>query len=102
VDAGDLAQSQELAKPDESGLEPIVVPSLSELKLEEQDLEREEEAVVERRRQEAQRLAFERGLAAVSAPVTDEELPSKEASPRDSSTPIDTLARDAADEYLPR
>jgi hypothetical protein len=52
-------------------------PSINELKHEERMLEEEEEADVERKRQEAQKLATERGL--VSSPV--EEVSSKEATP---------------------
>jgi hypothetical protein len=43
------------------------VPSLSDLKLEERALEREEEADVERRRNEAHVLALKRGLASAAA-----------------------------------
>lgn len=51
------------------------VPSLTELEQEERKAEQQEEAEVERKRQEAQRLADERGLIAV------EDMSSKEATP---------------------
>ena len=57
------------------------VPTMSELKQEETRLEREEEEDVERRRQEAQKLATERGL------VTDETA-SKEATPGQIQSPV--------------
>jgi len=64
--------------------EEIEVPSLNELKQEETRIEREEEEQIERKRQEAQRIAAERGLSSRS----DEELPSKEATPKATSPAI--------------
>ncbi|KAK0261863.1 hypothetical protein B0A54_10187 [Friedmanniomyces endolithicus] len=58
----------------------VEVPTLNDLKLEERQIEHEEEAEVERKRQEAQRLAEERGLH------SSQELPSKDDTP-ESSTP---------------
>ncbi|KAK5122413.1 hypothetical protein LTR85_003997 [Meristemomyces frigidus] len=67
--------------------EEVEGPSLTDLKQEEARIEREEEREVERKRQEAQKLAAERGL---EASITSDEFPSKEATPR-ASTP-DTVA----------
>lgn len=53
---------------------------MSELNLEERRIEKEEEDDVERKRQEAQQLAAERGL--VSENEVEENLSSKEATPR--------------------
>ncbi|KAK0273090.1 hypothetical protein LTR35_012502 [Friedmanniomyces endolithicus] len=60
--------------------EEVEVPTLKDLKLEERQIEHEEEAEVERKRREAQRLAEERGLR------SSQELPSKGGTP-ESSTP---------------
>ncbi|KAK0949021.1 hypothetical protein LTR91_026788, partial [Friedmanniomyces endolithicus] len=51
--------------------EEVEVPTLKDLKLEERQIEHEEEAEVDRKRREAQRLAEERGLR------SSQELPSK-------------------------
>lgn len=55
-------------------------PTITELKQEERQLEQEEEATVERKRREAQRLAAEQGLTEV--PASAEDLSSKEATPQ--------------------
>lgn len=60
--------------------EEVEVPTLKDLKLEERQIEHEEEAEVDRKRREAQRLAEERGLR------SSQELPSKGGTP-ESSTP---------------
>ena len=60
------------------------VPTLLELKHEEHEVEREEEADIDQRRQEAQKLAAERGLVSAGG---EEDFSSKEATPR-SSTPV--------------
>ncbi|TKA72302.1 hypothetical protein B0A55_07154 [Friedmanniomyces simplex] len=70
--------------------EEVEVPTLNELKLEERQIEHEEEAEVERKRLEAQRLAEERGLRG------SQELPSKEGTP-ESSTPT-TIPSQPAEE----
>ena len=69
----------------------LVMPTLSELNREERELARAEDAAVERRRENAQRLAIERGLAVTSVRADEagaeeaeekeeeEEMPSKEA-----------------------
>ena len=55
------------------------IPTMSELNQEERRVEKEEEEAVEQKRQEAQKLASERGLALESL---EENLSSKEATPR--------------------
>lgn len=69
------------------------IPSLSELKHEERQLEAEQEGEVERRRQEAQRLASERGL--------DENLSSKEATPEVRSPRLTAVKRVDEPSQLP-
>ena len=59
------------------------IPTMTELNQEERRVEKEEEDDVERKRQEAQRLANERGLTTES--VAEENLSSKEATPRSHS-----------------
>ncbi|KAK0346078.1 hypothetical protein LTR94_008158 [Friedmanniomyces endolithicus] len=59
--------------------EEVEVPTLKDLKLEERQIEHEEEAEVERKRREAQRLAEERGLR------SSQELPSKGGTPESSA-----------------
>lgn len=66
--------------------EEVEVPSLSDLKQEDARVAHEEEAEIERRRLEAQKLASERGL---TASITDDDLNSKEATPK-ASTPATT------------
>lgn len=65
------------------------VPIMTELKLEEQRIEKEEEDDVERKRQEAQRLAAERGLQAEDP--ADENLSSNEATPRAHSPALEPV-----------
>nr|POE63564.1 hypothetical protein CFP56_04467 [Quercus suber] len=69
----------------------VSVPTLGELKQEEHDAEREEEAALERKRMDAQRLAKEKGLVSQPFEPTTadaQSLPSasKEAAPNDTST----------------
>ncbi|KAK4540247.1 hypothetical protein LTR36_009652 [Oleoguttula mirabilis] len=66
--------------------EEVEVPSLSDLKQENVRVAHEQEAEVERKRQEAQKVATERGLEADSS---GDELPSKEDTPQ-ASTPVTT------------
>lgn len=66
------------------------IPSLSELKREEDRVEREEEAEVERRRQEAQRLAAERGLAEEALLSSKEATPQESREPSQLPTPLPT------------
>lgn len=73
--------------------EEVEAPTLSELKQEEARIQDEEEAEVGRKRQEAQKLAEERGLAGASADDED-ELPSKEGTPH-ASTPATEPMRPA-------
>lgn len=68
----------------------IEAPTLNELKQEERQIALEDDAAVERKRQEALKLAAERGL-----PTASEELPSKEATPQQASSPADVAARPA-------
>jgi hypothetical protein len=63
--------------------EEVEVPTLGELKHEEARLAQEEELTVARKREEAQRLATERGRSSSGG----EELPSKEGTPKRTSSP---------------
>ena len=73
--------------------EEAEVPTLNELKQEEQTVEQEEEQEVERKRQEAQKLASERGLS--------EDLSSKEATPQMRSPTLEPVQRSDERGQLP-
>lgn len=73
------------------------VASLTELKQEEHEVAREEEADVERTRQEAQKLAAEQGLAEQAA----ENLLSKEATPKAQSPTLEAVERTDEPSQLP-
>lgn len=73
-------------------------PTLSELKLEEARLEREEEAEVALRRRDAQKLARERGLSGATAEaqmdeVGEEVMSRKEGTPMRSTSPNSVSGR---------
>lgn len=75
------------------------IPTMSELSQEERRIEKEEEDDVERKRQEAQRLAAERGLA--SEAEVEENLSSKEATPRSHSPAIEPVEPAEMPDQLP-
>lgn len=72
---------------------------MSELNLEESRIEKEEEEDVERKRQEAQRLAAERGLT--SEDQVEENLSSKEATPKVHSPAVEPMKPDEEPSQLP-
>ncbi|KAF4553910.1 Hypothetical protein D9617_5g067850 [Elsinoe fawcettii] len=87
------ASSGSPVRPENLDPEPTVIPTLSELKQEEEQARIEEEAAVQERRSAAQRLAEERGLSAANSPTSIRTPTSRSTPERQSSHHQDDSAR---------